>query len=105
MFARITIFTNGSAYHTEWDEMDELSIEDSIKDDCYSLVDNDQTAVVNVELLRSDFDIDNGLNIPDGQRAGQFVSHIDDLVFIYDDKTEKLKMITSRLIHKSLTTK
>lgn len=97
MFANIKILTNGIAYTTDWDSIDEVSLKDYIKETCYGLVNVNEKAVVNVEvmeLIEPEKVYNNNLQDGEGWECSQ-IKNIEDLVFIYDDKNGELELFGS----------
>lgn len=104
MFANITIITGGIIYHREWEEADKKPLDKFIKDECYFITEDNDKAVVNVEIKEIQGEREYGSNLPDDYRyASGKTRIIDNLVFLYDDQSESLKLMASHITHKSLT--
>ena len=93
IFALITIITGDAVYNYDWDSIDGLELEDVIKEQCYGLVDINDTATVNVEILKRGESrrYITSLNEPDESIIElDSPRHIADWTYLYRDSDEKL---------------
>ena len=102
MFATIGIMSGGAVYNAKWHDTDELSMEDAIKDECYGIVENNEKAVVTVELFEYKVEVNYNRNVPDSPARETDLKFVDSLTYIYDDKAQTLELIASHNVHKSL---
>ncbi len=105
MFATIRIISGGAMYHTKWYDINELSLEDTIIDECYGIVESGDRAVVIAEIWEYKPEINYSYTVPDSPAKETDLKAIDTLTFVYDDKTASLELMAAHNVHKSLTTK
>ncbi len=103
-YAKIIIMCGDRQSNSECTEVDG-DLEQFIKDECYSEVDNDAKALVYVTIINKEPDSKYfSVNYPDGEleEVGK-ETVVDNLVFIYDDAKQTLDMIPFHKTHKNLT--
>lgn len=95
--ASIKIYTEGSIFTSDWDSEDEIDLKQYLQEICYEYVNTNQKAMIDVETTETgQQELVYSSNTPDGcyWESGE-TEIIDNLVFLYDDTTETLKLIGS----------
>lgn len=103
MYAQIKIIDKGIISNFEWEDTDQLSMLDYIKESCYGVVENGGKALVLAELYQPlPRDREYGNNIPDDFRYADNAKFVDALTFLYDDNKGTLDLVTAHNTYKAL---
>lgn len=93
MIASITIITKGGLYHSSWEESNGLTLRNHIFEECYGLVECNESAIVTAILFEQTEVRETGSNIPD-ERQYYESNEIECLTFLYNDQDESLDLIS-----------